>query len=263
MIHFIVATQPEAQPIIDIFKLRKIQNSNILPIYNSKNISLTITGIGKVNSAIGVTQTHYEITQQKNDIWINIGLAGHEKFDIGKIFVVNKISDYSSGKVFFPFISDLEIKSLECISFDKENKKYNNSMSDMESIGFYQAANKYSTKELINILKIVSDNKKESIDFFDKKKIYNMIIQHRDLIIENCKHLNEIKNNILKNNDGLIKETYEKLIDKEKFSFTETQQIKALLKLYFSKNKFMKKNILNKNKDGAYNITKLKEFLKL
>ena len=64
MIHFIVATSSEARPIIDIFNLNKtkIDSSNI---YNNDEISLTISGIGKINSAVGVTQTFYEFKSKK------------------------------------------------------------------------------------------------------------------------------------------------------------------------------------------------------
>ena len=41
----------------------------------------------------------------------------------------------------------------------------------MELSSFFYSANKYSTKELIHSLKIVSDNKSEILDFNNKKKI--------------------------------------------------------------------------------------------
>ena len=48
MIHLIVATHYEARPLVKIFNLKKI-NSNFR-IYENNEISLTISGIGKVNS---------------------------------------------------------------------------------------------------------------------------------------------------------------------------------------------------------------------
>ena len=49
MINFVVATLPEGQPIIDLFKLNKKKIINKKLIYYSEKMSLTVTGIGKIN----------------------------------------------------------------------------------------------------------------------------------------------------------------------------------------------------------------------
>ena len=90
MIHLLSATFTEAKPLIDIFKLKLKQNSSKLPIYVSERITLTVTGIGKINSAIGVAVTFYEFNKCYNHIWLNFGLAGHKLFRIGDIYLVNK-----------------------------------------------------------------------------------------------------------------------------------------------------------------------------
>ena len=77
MIHFIVATSSEARPIIDFYRLKKKEVSNFV-IYNNDAISLTISGIGKINAAMSITHTFHEFNQQKNNVWINLGLAGHK-----------------------------------------------------------------------------------------------------------------------------------------------------------------------------------------
>ena len=63
MIHLIVATHYEARPLVKIFNLKKT-NSNFR-IYRNNEISLTISGIGKVNSAVSVVQTFYEFKKQE------------------------------------------------------------------------------------------------------------------------------------------------------------------------------------------------------
>ena len=73
-----MVTNSEARPLIDLFKLKKTAHLKQTFIYANHNISLTISGIGKVNAAIGVTQIYYYYNQKNNNIWINIGLAGHK-----------------------------------------------------------------------------------------------------------------------------------------------------------------------------------------
>ena len=71
MIRFIVATLAEAKPIIDIFDLKKNHNCQKFSVYNSSGITLTISKIGKINSALAVAYTLYKIHSTKTDIWIN------------------------------------------------------------------------------------------------------------------------------------------------------------------------------------------------
>ena len=75
MIHFVVATNAEARPLIDLFKLKKIKDLKQAFIYANQNISLIISGIGKVNAAIGVTQTYYCYNQKNNNIWIKYWIS--------------------------------------------------------------------------------------------------------------------------------------------------------------------------------------------
>ena len=50
MIHIIVATDFEAKPLIQSFDLKKIFPSKSFDIFSNGNISLTVTGIGKINA---------------------------------------------------------------------------------------------------------------------------------------------------------------------------------------------------------------------
>ena len=64
-------------------------------------------------------------------------------------FLVDKVIDSSSSKVYFPFVGFKEIKSSECVTYDKKDLNYNQSLSDMECSGFFYATNKYGIKEFI------------------------------------------------------------------------------------------------------------------
>ncbi len=262
MIHFIIATNSEARPLIDLFKLKK-KNSDKLQIYSNRDISLTITGIGKINSAIGVIQTFYETTQKINDCWINFGLAGHKSHAVGKIFTIKKIHDQETGQNIYPFVNNFQIDSDECISLGKEKKKYNSKIYEMESSGFFNACNKFSSKEFIQVLKIISDNHFESIDFKNNEQIYNLIIQHKEIIIEFTEHMKKIETLIYDKNQKSIDEEFLKLFKKENFTFTEEKQMKSLLKLYFTKYNSIKKNIFNVKENGDYNIKRIRNFLRL
>jgi len=263
MIHFVVATNSEARPLIDLLKLKKIKELKQTFIYTNQNISLTISGIGKVNAAIGVTQTYYYYNQKNNNIWINIGLAGHKYLKVGDICTINKITDNETKKNYFPFVNKFKMHNQECLSLGIKKKNYSSKVYDMESFGFYQSASKYSSKELLQIVKIISDNQFESIDFKNKEAVYNIIFNHRKLINELCTFMLNLKKEFYPTSNEIIENEVNNLFTKIKFSFTEREQMKVLLNLYFTKYSSLHDNMINFSENAAYNIKKLKKFLKV
>ena len=133
----------------------------------------------------------------------------------------------------------------------------------MESSGFYQSACKYSSKELLQIVKIISDNQYESIDFKNKEIVYNLIINHKKLINELCSFMFRLKKRIFPISNKISDTELNNLFSKIKFTFTEREQMKALLGLYFTKYNSLHDNIINFSKNGEYNVKRLKEFLKV
>ena len=166
----------EAKAFIDYYSLKKKKTSNFSLYYNDL-ISLTICGIGKINAAMSIVQTFYEFKQQKNNIWINFGVAGHKKEKIGSIFLVDKVIDNETKKKRYPFILDnCKINQNSCITYNEPNFNYTNNLSDMEASGFFFGCEKYSSKEFIHSIKIISDNEKKKINFFNKDEVKNMVL---------------------------------------------------------------------------------------
>lgn len=167
MIHFIIATFPEAKSFIKFYKLKKLLSLTEFETYinKRKKITLTISGIGKLLSACSVVFTN-SYFKNKNNIWINIGLGGIKNTNIGKLYLINKIIDKENDLKFYPFfLFKTNIEKKQCKTFNKPNFSYSNSVHDMEVSGFYLACTKFSTNELIHSFKIISDNKNKRINF--------------------------------------------------------------------------------------------------
>ena len=261
MIHFIVATSFESKLIIKKLKLKKIKPSSGFDFFYNDNFSMTITGLGKINSALGVAHTFFKFKSLSNNIWINIGLAGHEKEKIGTLVLVDKIYDYETQRSIYPFfVKNYKIKKLNCTCYSKPNFNYTNSLSDMESSGFFFSANKYSTKEIIHSLKIVSDNKFEKIDFNDTKGIERIFEKNFDQILYFVNDIEDLwERKFQKQNKIKIK--IEKEIENLKYSFSEGMQLRNLLNIYYNSN--YPKKIIEQNKSTKNNIYKIKKILKL
>ena len=260
MIHFIVATSSEARPLIDFYSLKKKTISNFV-IYNNDIISLTISGIGKTNAAMSIAHTYYEFNQQKNNIWINFGIAGHKDAKIGDIFLIDKVIDNETKETKYPVIlDDFKIKQKACITYGAPNFKYTNYVSDMEASGFFFACEKYSTKEFIYSIKIISDNEKKKLNFFDKEII-------RNLIVPKIKEIDMFKKKIFSfwidyyGEKKKISEKINNILSNYNLTFSETEEFKKWLIIYFYNEPRKKTNIINLKENFQTNIKNIKKQL--
>jgi len=208
-VNFLVALKHEALPIIDYFELT-LNNKKYRNIFSNveKNVFLIIAGIGIENSKKAVNNLK-QLNNNKDDIWVNIGIAGHKTFKVGSIYEVKKVISSNNENTFFTnsFYNEVPTSTVCCVN--KEEKKYNNKyLYDMESCGFLEALDSFTIKENIFMFKIVSDNlqfrpksyKNFAISFISKhiRKIDNIVDQYRNKPLENFYDIS-LMLNIIKN----------------------------------------------------------------
>ena len=101
IIIFLVALKYEALPIIDYFELT-LNDKKYRNIFCNveKNIFLNITGIGIQNAKKAVAKLK-QLNNNKNDIWVNIGIAGHKTFKVGAIYEIKKVICSNNKNTFF------------------------------------------------------------------------------------------------------------------------------------------------------------------
>jgi len=262
MIHFVTATISEARPLIEEYKLKKDINSNNFQLFCNEKYSLIVSGIGKINSALSVSHTFFNLNQKLNNIWINIGIAGHINEKIGKLILVNKVIDSGTKKSFYPFFSKkYSLKQIACTTYDKPDFDYNISMSDMELSGFFYSANKYSSKELIHSLKIISDNENKKIDFKDNKVIQELIEINVPKIKKFVSSIEIIHKKFFLP-DEKVNQRIKEDLKMFNYTFSEKIQLSKLLYIMYHNN-FSNKKILNYSNDINSNIKNLKRILNL
>ena len=164
---FVIAMEKEAIDIKNKLGLEKVQDN----MYRKENISLLVTGIGKQQTAIRLTQ-YLEHTRNKPDVIINIGYAGSTNSKIGEWVNVSKSFNYEwmiPGEQQYivegfdddriKTIQNEEISKIPCYSaesFVTSTKIKENVLFDMELHSIYLACCMYGI-DLI-ALKKVSDN---------------------------------------------------------------------------------------------------------
>lgn len=231
MIHIFCALSCEAQPFIQHFKLTNLKQFDLFRIYQSENkeISLSITGIGKLNAASAVSYHHACFNTSVSDIWLNIGVAGHKNLNVGDILIVNKITDEHDGTHWYPqIVFTPPCESTRLITLDKASTNYQDSLFDMEASAFYQMAIRLGTAELIHCLKIVSDNTEQSATTINADKVKKIITAQIKTIENIIKCLIPLSKEI----STIISEPehYQCFINKWHFTQSEKLQLLRLLR---------------------------------
>ncbi len=262
MIHIIVATISEARPFIVFYKLKKKSRIKEFDIYENskKNLSLTISGIGKLSAAIATCYTFVEYEKKRNQIWLNFGLAGTKDLKIGELAIVNKVEDASSKYKFYPyFFRDLELNRVQCTTYEKPNFNYDKNLSDMEASGFFSSANKFTSKELIFSLKIISDNSKEKLDFKNKEEVFSLIYKKITQIDKFIKQILEIEKEDFFNYK--LENQIREITSKYRFSFSQEIKLKKILHLCNLNNKHIVDLIKKDFKDSNHVLKKLENYI--
>lgn len=160
MLTIVTALLCEAKPVISKYKLKMITGVHPYQIYKNDKIYLIVSGVGKAASASATGYSHAIKSSPPYSAWLNIGMAGHSKLETGTGFLVNKIHDRSTDQTWFsPIVFDPPCITDKIVTVDRPDNKYKfDGGVDMEASGFYSTASRFTTSELVQCYKVVSDN---------------------------------------------------------------------------------------------------------
>ena len=166
MIHIITALPAEARPLIDHFGLHTKSTSGGFRIHEGDGMALVISGPGKVTAAAATALLAARLEPGIQAAWLNIGIAGHADREIGQGLLAHRIMDRASGQNWYPpRVFDLPLASTGLLTVDTPENDYAQDVAyDMEASGFYPVAARFSTSELVQCYKVISDNHRQGTD---------------------------------------------------------------------------------------------------
>ena len=228
-----VAHKLEAKPLIRHFSLQAFAEKPYLMFRNKDGIRLIISGMGASN-AYNAVRYMSELKGNRfgySEGWINVGIAGHRDLELGTCFIVNKISSRKTKEVYYPSLS-IEAKNTEgLITVDRPEKLYaEDEAFDMEAAGFFKAASICSELELINVIKVISDNKASSIDNITEKLIDDLMLKTLyviDPVVSELKKRLAILNQVL-----VLENRFLELVKPIHFSVYQRNQLKRLFQRF-------------------------------
>ena len=226
--NIVVAIGAEATPLVQALSLKK-DPSCPYTLFTNGSRRLVVSGIGKERCAAATGYLCGRFAQ-KNQPWLNIGIAGHGTYELGTPFLASRILDDVTGECFYPpQVLRTHIALSELTSCCAPCSKYQAGMGyDMEAHGFCKAACMVTTRELVQIFKIVSDNPDHPLESFDPRVAVHAIEKNLSIIERLICGLEELSREILP--DPRIGQIANRIQEKIKFSATRAVQLEDLLR---------------------------------
>jgi len=164
-----IALHPEARPVIERFRLKQDASFD-LPVFRRDDVWLTVTGTGRMKSAIATTLLIAQVEDRSRAVLFNLGIAGHTQkaaegpVSVGDRFLVNKITEQGTGRSFYPdLLARTPLAESAVTTVDRPLDRaaadsVEAGLVDMEAAGFYQAAAAFLSPHRIGCVKVVSDH---------------------------------------------------------------------------------------------------------
>lgn len=259
ILNIVVALHCEAKPLIENLKLKKIINPALpFSIFTNKHIYLIIAGVGKIKAAIATTFLAQYTGSHQYSCYLNLGITGgSSQAKIGALFLINKVTDVSLQRNWYPFTSHLKFKNQTClVTHDSPQTIYPNfGAIDMEASAFYQAATTFVTQEQVQILKVISDNQSEDMKQINENFVKELIQNNLNCILDvitQLLQLSQIESKML-----VEPSQFESFLSKWHFTQTEQIQLREYLRrwqlqfptedsLLFCQNELKSKQVINK-----------------
>ncbi len=187
-IRWVVALKEEAKTIIDHYELRLVNENTLFPIFKNADEThwLVLSGIGRHNAAAATSYLYSTSNVMQNTAWINIGIAGCDQGKYGDLCLVDKISN-NYGQSRYPNTKPrTHLPKMHLFTSDVPINDYSSQeLIDMEGIAFYDIVSKFTSNELICLMKVISDGPENNIKSLNRDKII-------DLIKSNINNIEEI-----------------------------------------------------------------------
>lgn len=227
LVHLIVALQCEAMPLIEYFGLKRRMAEHSFPVYENGSFSLTVSGVGKVASAAAVAYTQVLFGSCADSVWLNVGIAGHRDYAAGGIYAAHKICDQDNGQRWYPPLTgQLPCASAAVSTVARPQARcLGDCLYDMEAAGFYSTATRFSTAELVQCLKIVSDNGLNVQKQINPKQVAALISSNLATIAHVYDSLHKMAQSIFAKPPVYFPE----FLDRWRFTVSQQRQLESLL----------------------------------
>jgi hypothetical protein len=237
----------EAKPLIQAWQLKKLTQYHPYAIYADANRVLVVSGPGQIAMAGAIGYVMGLFPNPHYPVLINLGIAGHSCKPLGTLLLADKIINLSNAKNYYPQLPML-INCETATVWTHTHAQMNYAepcLYDMEAAGFYELAVKFSCSELIQCLKVVSDNRDTPLEHITEAAVTSWLNTQLGPIEELIEQCLAIRQQL----PALENKLFEQLITQ--FHFTASSAIRL-------KNGLIKWQLLKPEEQPAWETAELK-----
>ena len=183
----VAALSCEIKPIVDSLRLQKVCDKPFTVFrgeLNSQLIEVLVSGIGALSMAAAVGWMGGQRPQLRR-VWLNCGSAGHGSASPGSAYRVHASACILTERKHYPsMVAKANLATDQVLSVDAPSGDYPESGGiDMEAFAFFTAAYKFSSNELVESVKVVSDNPEHNLADLTAAKISALMAPHVEQIL--------------------------------------------------------------------------------
>ncbi len=195
MIRFVVALAPEADALVRRYRMEPCDGAfRWFRSREAGEAALVISGVGKMAAAAATAYLHARTDEEPLAVWLNFGTAGHHDRPRGDVLLAHTVTDAASGARFHPTRLDGPgLEAVEVKTVDRPEADFDSEAAyDMEAYGFAAAAIRFSTSELVQSIKVVSDNRETTTAAWTASSVRDLIEPSIDVVARAADRFREI-----------------------------------------------------------------------
>jgi nucleoside phosphorylase len=225
------ALHAEARALITHFSLKRQHDEHAFACFASESIWLIESGTGRINTAaaVGWLSAKVDVT---NPAWLNVGMAGHALHEIGSLRLAQRVEDHDTGHRWYPaMLLGQRPPADNLLTVNTPVSDYpKDSMVDMEASGFFTAAARFTSLELIHSLKVISDNQEQPATRMKANAVESLFNPHMASLEQYVSQLLTLRHSL---DDPTLPEL-DRLIDNHHFSVYQRHTLHRLLQRYYA-----------------------------
>lgn len=229
-LNIVVAHPGEAAPLVELLELSALPDAPFKAYRNDRGVTLLVSGMGQAAATAAVSFLAGRQDRIDGDpvaAWLNVGIAGHPDAALGSALLAHKIRQRASGRCCYPIPLPADFPSALVITVDEPELQYPEAAAyEMEAFAFWQAATTATTAELVQVLKIVSDNRDHPAGRVDLALVQKLMAGQGDNLLQLCAQLQALAAE--HNRPRSLPPAFQELMARARFSVTQRHQLRRL-----------------------------------
>ena len=177
-VHMVMALRAEAQPFIERWRLERVDTHGPFRRFRGPQVELILSGVGKLNAAAACGYLASATGPHPHRAWVNLGIAGHPTLDLGSIRCADLVVDRASDARWIPkMLVTPPCPMAPVHTVDSVDRTYidEDAVVDMEACGFFTACQRFVAPGLVQVIKVISDNRHSSVNAITPAKTIRLV----------------------------------------------------------------------------------------